>query len=214
MSQPIALTPSRLNYRGSQDPEVIKEILSLAPVCTLSYTADGQAFALPTGFVLHQNRVVVHGSVKSHFLEQMVDQTVCITAFVLDGLVLAASAFHHSMNYRSVVIYSRPIEILEENEKLDCLRAFTDKMIPDRWDHLRPVTSGELKATRVFGFNLETSSAKLRTGGPSEDKADESFPVWTGTIPVTTRYQPPLPVPGKEDWDLPDHVAELYSPDK
>jgi uncharacterized protein len=212
MSQPIELTPSRLNYRGSQDPEVIKNILSIAPVCTLSYTSNGQAFALPTGFVLHKDRFVIHGSVKSHFLEQMIGQTVCISAFILDGLVLAASAFHHSMNYRSVVIYSQPTEIFDEEDKLSCLHAFTEKIIPGRWDQLRPVTPGELKATRVLGFNLKMASAKQRTGGPSEEKEDENYPVWTGTIPVSTLYEPPIAAPGKEEWDLPEHITALHSP--
>jgi len=203
------LVPSRLAYRGSTDPEEVRRILSKLTLCTISCQHDGQVYALPTAYVLHEDQLVIHGSVKSSFLSKVMDRPVCITVFSQQALVLAASAFHHSMNYESVVIYSRATEISEPARKESSLRAFTEKIIPGRWDLLRPVTAGELAATRVLAFPIHTASVKMRTGGPSDEKEDQDYPVWTGIVPVKSTYD--TPVPEKTTVDFPEHLTALIN---
>ncbi len=203
------LTPSRLAYRGTTDPLVIREILENNVLCTVSFVEDGQARALPTGYVLYEDHLIIHGSVKSAFLEKLVSGQVCITVFTMNALVLAASALHHSMNYDSVVVYSSATEITDPARKESCLRAFTEQVIPGRWEKLRPITQGELIATRVLAFPITTASAKRRVGGPSDEKEDENYPVWTGILPVSRQFGTPEPVSGKKDMELPEHILSL-----
>lgn len=210
MSTNPRLTPSRLAYRASSDPEVIRKILNQESICTISYADNGQAYALPTAFVLHNDHIVFHGSAKSHFLEKLTGQPVCLTVFAMNALVLAASAFHHSMNYESVVLFGEPKEITDPEEKVECLRAFTEKIVPGRWEHLRPITDGEVKATRVLAIPLKEVSCKVRQGGPSDDKQDEHFPVWTGVIPVSRNFGEPEAVGNKKEMPLPAHITALY----
>ena len=210
MTKSPRLKPSRLANRASTDLKEIKKILEQSTICTVSYQSDKQAYALPTAFVLHNNEVVIHGSVKSDFLRGLIDQRVCISVFQLKGYVLAASAFHHSMNYSSVILFSKPREITSLSEKEDSLRAFTEKIVPDRWTSLRPVTEGELGATRVLAFSLKEASCKTRTGGPSDEKEDENFPTWTGVVPLELKFNDPQPAANKEKMALPDHIKNLY----
>ncbi len=211
MPQTPRLKPSRLPNRATSNHEKILEVLGSSTICTLSFYDGGQVYALPTAYVLHNNELVIHGSVKSNFLSRIIGQRVCITVFQLDGYVLAASAFHHSMNYASVVLFAKPREITSLAEKESSLHAFTEKIIPGRWDSLRPVKEGELHATRVLAFSLDQASCKSRTGGPSDEKEDENYPVWTGVLPLHTEYDPPQPSSNKKEMALPDHLMKLLN---
>lgn len=138
------------------------------------------------------------------------EKSACIMTFVFDGLVLAASAFHHSVNYRSVVIYSEARVIAERKEKLTALHTFTEQMVPGRWEHLRPITDGEINATTILAFPIKNASLKFREGPPSFEQEDAGFPVWMGVLPVSRVWNFPVPDPGMDiSRDVPGHVEKL-----
>lgn len=207
------LVPSRLSNRSTQDKESILEVLNASLFCTVSCAVDSKPFAIPTGFCLYDNKLIIHGSVKSHFLDQiMKSNEACISCFIFDGLVLAASAFHHSVNYRSVVIFSTPEEISDNKEKLAILKVYTDRYVPGRWDSLRPINDGEIKATRILSFDLSNSSLKLRNGPPSFELADSQLGIWTGVIPSKSIWEQPIQDPNIDPKILiPDHVHSLVN---
>lgn len=205
------LPPSRLSDRSTTDAAKVQEVLQDLHFCTVSYCAEGKPVAIPTGFCLLDDRLVIHGSVKSHFLNHLKEaEEVCITAFDFQGLVLAASAFHHSVNYRSVVIYSKPEPVTDEDHKAQVLETFTEKYIPGRWPTLRPMTSGELQATQAIAFSLDRASLKQRTGPPSFEQADYDQGVWTGVLPVSLQWKEPIPDPNmKPGTPIPEHLQHL-----
>jgi len=205
------MKPSRLADRSSHDLSRVKEALNGSLFCTVSYSVDNQAFSIPTGFALVDDRIIIHGSVKSQFLTAMPkDQEICITACIFDALVLAKSAFDHSVNYRSAVVFAKAVEITDYDEKVEALKAFTERYLPGRWDHLRPVKEGEIHATTVFSFDLEKSSAKERTGPPTFNRAEKDLDIWTGIIPVYNLYGVPLVSPDVSvSQKLPDHLKRF-----
>jgi hypothetical protein len=186
---------TRLAKRGSYDTETIYAILDEALFCTLAYAVDGQAFQIPQGFVRMSNKIYLHGSVGSHYMRQLASKRipVSISATLIDGIVLARSAFHHSVNYRSVVLFSEPELVTHEKEMEEALAAFTNKMCPGRWDDVRKPTAGEWKATMVLSFPVLEASAKLRTGGPIDDEEDYGMNVWAGVLPVKIQKQALVP---------------------
>jgi nitroimidazol reductase NimA-like FMN-containing flavoprotein (pyridoxamine 5'-phosphate oxidase superfamily) len=178
---------TRLAKRGVYDKEVVYSILDEALFCTISYSSAGQPFQIPTGFCRIGNIVYAHGSVGSHYMRELAAGIpVCISATLIDGIVLARSAFHHSVNYRSVVIFSKGRKVTDEKELYDSLEVFTNKMCPGRWDDVRHPNSGEWKATMVLAFEIEEASAKVRTGGPKDDEEDMEMNVWTGVQTLKT----------------------------
>lgn len=202
---------SRLTNRMHYDAGVIYSILDEALVCTINYVKDGGPRALPTGYVRIGDYLYVHGSVKSHFFQQIESaDTVCITAFILDGMVLAKSGFSHSFNYRSVVLFGSPVTISESKKKEEMLIRFTDRYIPGRWEDSRKPTRQELKATSVLGFRIQEMSAKIRTGMPNDAEKDKSWPAWSGIVPLKMQFMDPEPdentVPGT---GLPAYIRNL-----
>jgi len=183
---------TRLPKRGSYDKETIYSILDEALFCTLAYATDGQAFQIPTGFVRVDDAIYLHGSVGSHYLRELATKKipVSISATLIDGIVLARSAFHHSVNYRSVVIFSQGEVVTDEAVLYRVLGAFTEKMCPGRWADVRKPTSGEWKATMVLSFAIREASAKVRTGPPKDDEEDYSLDIWAGVQPLVIRRQP------------------------
>ena len=177
---------TRLPKRGAYDKETIYAILDEALFCTLAYAVNGQAFQIPTGFVRVEDKLYLHGSVGSHYLRELAGKAipVSISATLIDGLVLARSAFHHSVNYRSVVVFSEGEVVKEEDEMYRVLEAFTEKMCPGRWADVRKPTSGEWKATMVIAFSIHEASAKVRTGPPKDDEEDYAMDVWAGVVPL------------------------------
>ena len=178
-------TLKRLPKRGTFDREVVYRILDEGFICHVGFVVAGQPFVIPTGYARAEDKLFIHGSQASRMLRtagQGID--VCLTVTLVDGLVLARSAFHHSMNYRSVVVFGKAT-IVEENEaKLAALRALSEHMIPGRWDDVRGPSEQEMKATAVLSLPLTEASAKVRTGPPIDDEQDYELPVWAGVIPL------------------------------
>lgn len=201
-------TPSRLAKRAHYDAETIHSILDEAPFCTVSYALDGQPLAIPTIHARHGDWLYIHGSVSSHFIRSIENGApVCISVMLADGLVLAKSALHHSVNYRSVVVLANGEKVTDETEKMHALALITDHLIPGRWADLRPTTDGELRKTTVLKFSLSEASAKIRAGGVNDDPEDAHLPTWAGVVPLQTAWGTPEPSPhcnvGVPDYLLP-----------
>lgn len=176
---------TRLAKRGVYDVATVHSILDEALVCTVAYVNEGQPFQIPTGFARIGNTVYIHGSVGAWYMRQIADGApVCVSATLIDGMVLARSAFHHSVNYRSVVFFSKGRRVTEENELYRSLEVFTNKMCPGRWDDIRKPNATEWKGTMVIAFEVEEASAKVRTGGPIDDEEDYEMNVWAGVQTV------------------------------
>jgi nitroimidazol reductase NimA-like FMN-containing flavoprotein (pyridoxamine 5'-phosphate oxidase superfamily) len=189
-------TLKRLPKRGAFDRESINQILDEGFICHVGFAVDGQPFVIPTGYARAGDRLLIHGSQASRMLRalgQGID--VCLTVTLIDGLVLARSAFHHSMNYRSVVVFGRATVVAEREEKLAALRALSDHMIPGRWDDARQPNERELQSTTVLSLPLNEASAKVRTGPPLDDEEDYDSPVWAGVIPLRLVADAPTPDP-------------------
>ena len=177
----------RLPKRANYDRETVHRILDEAMICHVGFVADGQPYVIPTGFGRAGDTLYIHGSAASRMLGAAAEGIpVCITVTLLDGLVLARSAFHHSMNYRSVVILGKARSVESEKEKIEALRTFTEHIVPGRWDDVRKPTVQELKATWVLAVPLEEASAKIRTGPPIDDEEDYALPIWAGVLPLKT----------------------------
>ncbi|QJD79609.1 pyridoxamine 5'-phosphate oxidase family protein [Spirosoma rhododendri] len=205
--QTTRTTPSRLAKRAHYDADTIYPILDEALFCTVSTVIDGQPFALPTAHARHDDKLYIHGSVGSHFIRAIENgASVCITVMLADGLVLAKSAFNHSVNYRSVVIFAQAEKVTDEAEKMQALALITDHLIPNRWDDLRPTTDSEMRKTTVLAFSLAEASAKVRTGSSNDDAADRDLPTWAGVIPLKTVQLPPVPA-DYSTAPLPDYLV-------
>lgn len=171
--------------RGVYDRETIYKILDEGLVCHVGFCAGGQPFVIPTLYARIGEAIYFHGSAASRMLRAVVeDAHVCVTVTLADGIVLARSVFNHSMNYRSVVALGKAVLIDEPQEKLEALRAFTEKVLPRRWDDARQPNEKELKATSILRLPLTEASAKVRVGPPEDDAADYALPVWAGVIPL------------------------------
>ena len=204
---------TRLPKRGVYDKDQINSILDEALFCTLAYVRDTehgpQPFQIPTGFCRIEDRIYVHGSVGSFYMRELAEKKlpVCLSVTIMDGLVLARSAFHHSVNYRSVVVFSKPEKITDESELYKALEVFTNKMQPGRWNEVRKPSSGEWKATMVLSFTLNEASAKVRTGPPVDDDEDYSLDIWAGVVPLKQERMKPVPdIKLKNGVDLPDYL--------
>jgi len=188
---------TRLPKRGVYDKDTVYSILDEALVCTVSFAIDNQPFQIPTGFCRMGDKLYIHGSVGSHYLRELQTKKlpVCIAATLIDGMVLARSAFHHSVNYRSVIIFSEPQLVTDPDELYKAMEVFTDKMCPGRWADVRKPDAGEWKATMVLSFEIKEASGKLRTGPPKDDEADYALDVWAGVQPVKIVRLPVIPDP-------------------
>ena len=196
LTQTARTTLKRLPQRGAFDRESINQILDEGFICHVGFAVDGQPYVIPTGYARAGDRLFIHGSQASRMLRtlgQGID--VCLTVTLIDSLVLARSAFHHSMNYRSVVVFGRATVVDEREEKLSGLRALSDHMIPGRWDDVRKPSERELQLTTVLSLPLDEASAKVRTGPPLDDEEDYELPVWAGVIPLRMVANAPHPDP-------------------
>lgn len=183
----------RLPERGAYDRATIYAILDAMPVAHVGYSIDGQPFVTPTLQWREGDHVYWHGSAASRMLRVIEGAPVCLTVTLIDGMVLARSAFNHSMNYRSVMLLGKAQVVADPVIKEARLRTFVESQFPGRWDMLRPVTAQELKGTTVLGMPIDEGSAKIRSGEPHDDAADESLDIWAGVIPI--RYEILSPVP-------------------
>ncbi|WP_327270157.1 pyridoxamine 5'-phosphate oxidase family protein [Streptomyces sp. NBC_01218] len=207
-------TPTRAKQRASYDPGVVHPILDSGYLCHLGFVRDGAPVVLPTLYARVGRRLYIHGSTGSRPL-RMAGGTdpglaVCLTVTHLDGLVLARSAFHHSVNYRSVVAHGVAYTVTDPDERRMALDAIVDQVVAGRSRDSRPADDKELAATAVIRLDLDEVSAKLRTGGPNDDPEDVALPYWAGVVPVSPTYGAPIP---SDDLDpavtLPDYLAAL-----
>jgi hypothetical protein len=182
--------PARADY----EHETIEAILDEALVAHLGFSVDEQPYVIPTLHARVGEQVYFHGSSASRTVRALAaGLQMCLTVTLLDGLVLARSAVHHSVNYRSVVVLGQARAIVDPMEKMTAIEAFTERLIPGRWDEVRGPTAKELKAIQVLALPLDETSAKLRTGPPLDDEQDYALDIWAGVIPLSTVAGEPTP---------------------
>jgi len=175
----------RLPKRAHYDHETVHAILDAGFIAHVGYVIDGQPYVTPTAYWREDDRLYWHGSAASRMLRTVATSVpVCLTVTHLDGLVVARSGFHHSINYRSVMAFGEAAAIADPDEKLAALEAFVNRLYPGRWPELRPVTRQELKGTTVVGMTIAEASAKVRVGPPVDDEPDYALPLWAGTVAI------------------------------
>jgi uncharacterized protein len=186
----------RLPDRGKYDAESVYGILDEAFICHVGFVVEGQPYVIPTGFARVNDTLYIHGSAASRMLRTLADGVqVCVTVTLVDGIVMARSGFHSSMNYRSVVILGRATQVDGRDEKLVALAAFSEQVMPGRWKDLRETTDAELKGTLVLSLPLKEVSAKVRTGPPKDDEEDYALPLWAGVVPLKLTAGNPIDDP-------------------
>ena len=202
-------TLKRLPKRGSYDREVINSILDEGFICHVGFAVEGRPFVIPTGYARVEDKLLIHGSQASRMLRTLSEGIeVCVTVTILDGLVLARSAFHHSMNYRSVVIFGRATAVEDRTEKMSALFALSEHIIRDRWSDVRGPNESELRQTTVLSLPIDEASAKIRTGPPLDDEEDYDMEVWAGVLPLRILAGQPISDPRLVvEIDPPEYVA-------
>ena len=185
----------RMAKRGHYDAETVHGILDATPICNVGYVFNGAPYVTPTLQWREGDHLYWHGSSASRMLEACENAQVCVTVSLIDGFVMARSAYNHSCNYRSVMVFGTARKVTDIAEKELRLKTFTDGLWPGRWDMLRKMTAQELKATTVLSLALDEASAKVRTGPPGDDEEDYSLPIWAGVIPVQQQVLAPIDDP-------------------
>jgi len=215
---PIAPTPRtrvrRLPKRASYNLDAIYSILDTALVCHVGFALDGQPYVIPTLHVRIADRLYIHGSAASRMLGAAADGTpLAVTVTHIDGLVLARSAFHHSVNYRSVVILGNATLVTDLAGKFAAMKGLIDHVAPGRWEHIRQPNEKELAATSVLSIPIAEASAKLRIGDAIDDEADYALPIWAGQIPIVTQALAPIADSRLDkSMPIPDHVTGYRLP--
>jgi nitroimidazol reductase NimA-like FMN-containing flavoprotein (pyridoxamine 5'-phosphate oxidase superfamily) len=205
----------RLPERASYDRESASAIIDAALIAHVGTMRDGLPIVIPMLAVRDGDWLLLHGAPAGGTFRRGRGQPVCATMTILDGLVLARSAFHHSLNYRSVVVLGEAELIADESERERALDLFVDRLVPGRRAQLRPMTRAELRQTAVLRIALERSSTKVRTGPPKDDEEDADWPVWAGVVPVTTGFGTPEADPAlRPGIELPEHIDALIRPDR
>ena len=185
----------RLNKRAKYDQETVHAILDATPICNVGYVFNGTPYVTPTLQWREGGHLYWHGSSASRMLEACEEAQVCVTVSIIDGFVMARSAFNHSCNYRSVMAFGTARKITGAAEKEMRLKTFTENLWPGRWDMLRKVSAQEIKATTVLALELNECSAKVRTGPAGDDEEDYALPIWAGVIPVRQQVLAPTDDP-------------------
>jgi nitroimidazol reductase NimA-like FMN-containing flavoprotein (pyridoxamine 5'-phosphate oxidase superfamily) len=185
----------RLPQRGVYDKAQVYAILDEGFICHVGFAVDGQPYVIPTGYARSGDEIFLHGSAASRMLHTLGDGLdVCVTVTLVDGFVLSRSAFHHSINYRSVVMMGRARVLEDPAEKTAAMRCFTNHILPGRWDEVRSPSDQELKATMVLALPLREVSAKVRQGPPVEEERDLDRPAWAGVVPLHGQLGEPVPM--------------------
>jgi uncharacterized protein len=201
----------RLPARGNYERELIDAVVDEALSCHVGFAVDGRPWVVPTIHARVDDRLYLHGAVANHMLGSLADGIeACVTVTIVDGLVLARSAFHHSMNYRSVMIFGRATRVDDLEEKQAALRALVEHVVPGRSADAREPSTNELRTTLVLSLSMSEASAKVRTGGPIDDEEDLGLPVWAGQLPLTTNFG--APIADTSDRPLPDYVTNYRRP--
>jgi uncharacterized protein len=194
--------------RGHYDPAVIYPIVDEALICHVGFVQDRQPYVIPTLHARQGDTILLHGAKGSRLLRHVeAGGGVCISIALVDGIVLARSAFSHSINYRSAVIFGRGTKIEEEAARLRALELFTERLVPGRWRDARPPNVVELKQTTIVGVAIESASAKLRTGPPKDGEEDLALPVWAGVLPLRQVADEPIADPRlAADIEAPEYI--------
>ena len=202
-------TIHRLPARGHYDRQTIYGILDEALICHVGFAHAGQPYVIPINFARLGDSIVLHGAKASRLLKHIAaGNPICLEATIVDGLVLARSVFHHSVNYRSVVLFGRGRLVEENDEKLAALEAVTEHLIPGRWRDARLPNRKELDSTSVVSIPIEEASAKVRVGPPIDDEEDYTLPVWAGVLPLQERASTAVRDERQtEDAPLPDYLV-------
>lgn len=200
----------RIPKRGHYDRETVHKILDATFLCHIGFVVDGQPYVIPTSYGRKGDTIYLHGASTSRMMVNLAEGIpVCITVTHFDGLVLARSAFHHSINYRSAVVFGTA-HLVEGEEKEEGLRIVSEQILEGRWEESRGPKANELKATTVLRVDIDTASAKIRTGGPGDDKPDYELPIWAGVVPAKIVYGEPEADPLlKEGIPLAESVKDL-----
>lgn len=200
----------RIPQRAIFDREGIYRIMDEGMICHVSFIVDGSPFVIPTIYGRKDDTLYIHGAKASRMLKNLQQGIeACISVTLLDGLVLARSAFHHSMNYRSVIIFGKALEVKSRAEKLKALKTISDHLVKGRWSEVRHPTNKELDATTVLQMPLTEISAKVRTGVPVDDAEDYNLPVWAGELPFRMETKKPIQDAQQSDRiDLPDYIRK------
>ena len=214
MSETLPITERtrlrRKHERGDFRRQTINAILDAMPLCHIGYVIDGSPVVMPTFQWREGNHVYWHGSNAGRGMRAAIDQEVCLTVSIMDGLVLARSAMHHSANFRSAMIFGRPAKIADPGEKADKLKKLIDTLYPGRWDTLRPMKAIEEKAAMVLSLPIEEASVKIRDAGVMDDEEDYGLAIWSGVIPLKIQVMPPEPDPRNINGvQTPDHATSL-----
>jgi nitroimidazol reductase NimA-like FMN-containing flavoprotein (pyridoxamine 5'-phosphate oxidase superfamily) len=208
-------TLKRLPKRGVYDRRLVYGILDEGFICHVGFAVEGQPFVIPTGYARVDEQLFIHGSQVSRMLRTLSSGIdVCVAVTLVDGLVLARSAFHHSINYRSVVMFGRATIVDDRQAKLAALFAFSEQVIPGRWNDVREPTEQELRATTVLALPLIEVSAKVRTGPPIDDDEDYALNVWAGVLPLKIAAGAPVSDPRLPETIAPPSYTLGYSREK
>lgn len=200
-------TVKRLPERGAYDAETIHQILDEALICHLSFTTDDGPVVIPTIHARVGGTLYLHGSHVSRMMRSARGQDVCIAATIVDGIVAARSAFHHSLNYRSVIVFGVPRDVTDSDERTAAFEAITEHVLPGRWDEARRPNEKEDKGTKLLAIDINEASAKMRSGPPGDDDEDMALDIWAGVIPLRVRSDDPIPAPDLKDGvDVPPSV--------
>ena len=201
-------TTSRNAKKTQYDEALIYSILDEALFCTICYSVDNQPFSIPTAFVRKKNKLYIHGSVGSHFLREIESGIpVCISVMLTDALVVAKSAFSHSVNYRSVIIFTNATRIDDFEAKASFFKELTEKIVPNSWEYLRPMKTNEVNKTMLLVFEISEASARIRTGMPNDEDEDKNLPIWSGIIPIPSNRLAPIADESSVNIPLPEHLT-------
>jgi nitroimidazol reductase NimA-like FMN-containing flavoprotein (pyridoxamine 5'-phosphate oxidase superfamily) len=188
----IVRSPNRAHY----DKETLYQVLDAGFLCHVSYLFEGSSVIIPTAYARKDDTIYIHGAMKNRMMNRILDQNqACVAVTHLDGMVLARSAFHHSFNYRSAVVFGTPEIIKDDNEKTMVLKMITDNILPNRWEEVREPSEKELTATLVIGIRIDEASVKIRSGAPVDDKEDYDLPIWAGELPMQLEFSDPITDP-------------------
>ena len=196
----------RVPKRGVYDKETIYRILDTDYTCTVSFMHQGIPVGIPTIYGRKGNTLYLHGAGTSRMmleLDKGID--ICVTVLNVHALVLAKSAFHHSLNYESVVVFGKG-KAVDSDQKMEALKVVSDQILEGRWEESRLPNEKELKATTVIAIEIDEASAKIRTGPPSDEKADENLPIWSGVVPIEKQYMSALPADDYSSANIADSV--------
>ncbi|UWQ78940.1 pyridoxamine 5'-phosphate oxidase family protein [Leisingera sp. S132] len=200
----------RAHERGLYDRENVYRVLDAMPLAHIGYQINGATSVLPTLQWREGDHVYWHGSAASRAIRAMAGAEVCLSVTCMDGYVLARSAFHHSVNFRSAMLFGVAEQVTDEDAKAASLKTMVDQIFPGRWETLRPMTAQELKATALLRMPIEEGAAKIRSGPPKDDEQDYLLPIWAGVVPMAMELQPPQPDPANlEGVAMPDHLSRI-----